>query len=131
MEEQNDSDRRTRVSKRRTKPMSAYSNKNKMVRRKSSKIKNDCKENQSVSEAANMNVVQQSENDLEGVLENKTECISIDDITNCSDLPGALSQEGENENENNNVAIRENNDIDIVDFEILNKKQDETEQKKK
>lgn len=78
-----------------------------------------------------MNVVQQSENDLEGVLENKTECISIDDITNCSDLPGALSQEGENENENNNVAIRENNDIDIVDFEILNKKQDETEQKKK
>ena len=75
-------------------------------------------------------IVQQSENDLEGVLENKTECISIDDITNCSELPGAMSQE-ELEEDSNPLAIREHNDIDIIDFEILNKKQDETEQKKK
>lgn len=75
-------------------------------------------------------IVQQSENDLEGVLENKTECISIDDITNCSDLPGALSHE-DHDQEETTLAIREHNDIDIIDFEILNKKQDDTEQKKK
>jgi len=45
LEDPNDSDRRTRVSKRRVKPMSAYSNKNKMLRRKSSKMKVDNKDN--------------------------------------------------------------------------------------
>lgn len=77
-----------------------------------------------------MVVLHQSENDdLEELLENKTECISIDDITNCSELPGGQSQE-ENDDENP-LAIREHNDIDIIDFEILNNKQDDTEQKKK
>lgn len=74
-------------------------------------------------------VVQQSENDLDGVLENKTECISIDDITNCSDLQGQSAEE--NNEDENPVAIREHTDIDIVDFEIQNNKQDDTEQKKK
>jgi hypothetical protein len=41
-----------------------------------------------------------------------------------------MSQE-ELEEDSNPLAIREHNDIDIIDFEILNKKQDETEQKKK
>jgi len=44
-------------------------------------------------------------------------------------LPGGQSQE-ENDDENP-LAIREHNDIDIIDFEILNNKQDDTEQKKK
>jgi hypothetical protein len=45
-------------------------------------------------------------------------------------LPGALSHE-DHDQEETTLAIREHNDIDIIDFEILNKKQDDTEQKKK